>query len=113
MKKLKIILLLISGSFIPFLWGGMLLWWFFTRATKHLTWWKIYLTLIGSYALIMLPASSIIDYLFHTTIRHEYLWPGFEIFIGLSTLFLMVGGLFMRPVVYPDDYYYDDYKPKI
>ncbi|WP_066570561.1 hypothetical protein [Snodgrassella sp. CFCC 13594] len=109
MKKLKIVLLLILGSFVPFVWGGMLLWWFFKRATKNLTWGKIYLTLIGTYALFVLPAGSIIDYFFHTTIKMDYLWPALFDFTGLCTLLFMVAGFFNPPLVAV----YDEYKPDI
>lgn len=109
MKKLKILLLLVLGYFLPFIWGGLFLWWFFTRTVKNLTWGKIYLFLIGNFALIALPAGALIDHFFHTEIQNEYLWPAFTLFIGLSTLCCLAAACFCPPLVTV----YDEYKPDV
>ena len=85
------------------------MWWFFTSGKRNLTLRRLFLCLIGATVLILLPADVLVDYFFDTTIGNEYIRPVWESILGLSTLGLLVAGLFNPPLVA----IYDEYKPDI
>lgn len=107
-RKLFISLMIVGGFFIPFLWSGWFLWWLFTKSWRDLSPRRVIWCILGIAVLVLMPAEFLVGYFFDPAIGKEYIRPIWEGILGISTLALLVGGLFMRPVVYPDDYYYDD-----